>query len=713
MIRVDRSAVPVPEVLRSERANVERARVKALLESPPEQLAQVRITFDNALYLRTREALLELFHNKCAYCETKLTAPEVQADLEHFRPKQGARAPDTNMREHLHYAWLAYEWDNLLIACGNCNRRQKTSDGRLVGKADYFPVDGSRAPLLSTVAECREKERALLIDPTFDDPAEHLRFDGESGTIAALTQKGKVTIDLLDLNRPQLVDGRLRVWKSAVFIRDAVASGVPLSDEESEALARQKEQLLSPDQEYLAVARLIFEADREPVRAAAASVEVKAETKAASPATPGRYEGREALPPLAHDRIRRIEIRNFKAIESLQFEIADPPDTAGRAGALMLLGENASGKSSVLEAVALALLGTKEISNLSLRAEDFIRRTDWSAPLSEAEPAEIRIFFESPTPISLTIDPKKKKFFGNTTPATVLLAYGPRRFFADQSALRRLAERFTRPKASARVETLFDPTIRAIKNLLGMRDEAIVKRPETKDNPEIWFEVQGVTAPLGRLSEGYKTIVATGVDIMREMLRFWPELESAAGVVLIDEIETHLHPSWKMHIMERLRSAMPQVQFITTTHDPLTLRGLFNGEVQVLARDEEFHIERLLDIPNVRGLSVEQLLTSDYFGLLSTEDQTVEETMTRYVALATKRDRTPDEDRELESHRQLAKERLVVGGTPQSRMVYEAAGEYLLQRRTLKASERPELKRESLNKLVDLWKSIDAEETPE
>lgn len=731
MIRVHRS-VTVPKVLTSERANAERARVIDLLQSPPEKLEQLRITFDHSIYLGAREALLELFHNKCAYCETRVRG--VQADLEHFRPKQGARAIETSKREHLYYAWLAYEWDNLLIACGNCNRRSKQGD-QMLGKADYFPVAGPRAPMLSSVAKCREVEHALLIDPTFDDPAEHLLFDGETGLVSFKTEKGRVTISVLGLNREDLIHDRRQVWTAARSAYQALAIAIAAGNDEEIIRAREiVEHFQSPEQEHLAVARIAIDAGKETIGAALGQPQTSDIPSPAAPQTPRQYEKREELPPFAHERIRRIQIRNFKAIESLDFEIADPRTTEGNAGSLMLLGENASGKSSVLEAIALTLLGTKEISNLSLHAEDFIRRTDWEAPLSDAKPAEVNIFFERDTPVSLTIDPKTKKFLGNTAPATVLLGYGPRRFFADQSALRRLTERFVRVKASAQVQTLFDPlavitnpnewlitssdsifnpTVRALKQLLGLPDQALIERPKPKEKAEMMFEVQGNKAPLARLSEGYKTIVATGVDIMREMLRFWPELESAGGVVLIDEIETHLHPRWRMRIIDRLRKAMPQVQFITTTHDPLTLRGLYNGEVQVLARNAEFQIERLVDVPNVRGLSVEQLLTSDYFGLFSTEDPVIEEAMSRYVTLATKRDRTLADEHELEGHRQLAKDRLLVGSTPQSQVLYEAANEYLLQRRTRPSSARASLKKESIGKMVDFWKSIDAEETAE
>jgi len=750
MIFVDRSAVPVPDVLFSKRANAERERITKLLRSSDAHLAQLRITFQPKIWLEAKGSLLELFHGKCAFCETRVDLSG-GADIEHFRPKQGAQNINEERGSHLHYAWLSYEWENLLLACMNCSRRRKEG-ARIVGKGTFFPVAKKRASLLASIAECREQEVALLIDPTFDQPAEHLEFD-EIGNCWPLTRGGELTVELLALNRKPLVEARSLKWKLVV---ELASDWVPLfrSRERRALLARRRlVELLAPDQEYLAPARGAFKSvlaklkSRTAISKLLESVpEITGVTWEESPkpirvprkrtrvalAAPRRFEKRAPLPLLAHQRIRRIEIRNFKAIEKLDFDLVDPTGTDEPiAGALMLLGENASGKSTVLEAVSLALLGTTQIRKLKLPAEDFIRRTDWSALSSNAVPAEVRVFFEgTKIPVSLTIDPKNKKFVGNEEPSTVLLAYGPRRFFSDERGLRRSQQSF------ARVQTLFDPlavitnpngwlvncddglfnpTVRALRQLLVLPDEALVGRPLEGERmgAEIMFEVQGISAPLRRLSEGYKTIVATGVDIMREMLHYWPDLESARGVVLIDELETHLHPRWKMRIVQRLRKAMPQVQFLATTHDPLCLRGMYDGEVQVLARDEEQHIERLTDVPNVRGLSVEQLLMSDYFGLYSTEDPAIEDSVISYVALATKRNRSPEDDAELARQRQIAREQIVLGDLPQTQAVQEALSQYLLDRRMKPAGDRAALKQDTINRVVDLWKSVDAQETTE
>ena len=126
----------------------------------------------------------------------------------------------------------------------------------------------------------------------------------------------------------------------------------------------------------------------------------------------------------------------------------------------------------------------------------------------------------------------------------------------------------------------------------------------------------------------------------------------------------------------------------------------------MLRRDGEGHIERVTDLPNVRGLSVEQLLTSEFFGLYSTEDPEFEQEMVRYAALAAKRERSPDEEAELEQYRGQVRDTVVLGATPASRLVQTAVSEYLVQQRHTPADERPGLERDAVNKLVDLWQSI-------
>jgi predicted ATP-binding protein involved in virulence len=77
------------------------------------------------------------------------------------------------------------------------------------------------------------------------------------------------------------------------------------------------------------------------------------------------------------------------------------------------------------------------------------------------------------------------------------------------------------------------------------------------------------------LSDGYKTSLAMVMDIAIRMVEANPdagvEALQASGIVLIDEIELHLHPSWQQRIIGDLRKTFPKVQFICTTHSPQVL----------------------------------------------------------------------------------------------------------------------------------------------
>ncbi len=172
------------------------------------------------LYKECRDLILAWFHGKCAYCETKVTAGMREGDVEHFRPKKRVTdekweivyVDDQKQVKHPGYYWLAYDWRNLFPSCISCNQVSSSADGSRVGKVDRFPVKGKRAmqpddPLTS--------ENPLLIDPYVDDPAEHFTFSPETGIIGGKTERGKLTIEILGLNREGLIEDRKSTAEAA------------------------------------------------------------------------------------------------------------------------------------------------------------------------------------------------------------------------------------------------------------------------------------------------------------------------------------------------------------------------------------------------------------------------------------------------------------------------------------------------------------------
>lgn len=90
--------------------------------------------------------------------------------------------------------------------------------------------------------------------------------------------------------------------------------------------------------------------------------------------------------------------------------------------------------------------------------------------------------------------------------------------------------------------------------------------------------------PFGALSDGQRNMVAMVGDLAFKAAQLNPHLGEAAlaqtpGVVLIDELDLHLHPRWQQHIVEDLRRLFPQVQFIATTHSPFIVQTLRLGEL--------------------------------------------------------------------------------------------------------------------------------------
>src|SRR5262249_27500039 len=111
-------------------------------------------------------------------------------------------------------------------------------------------------------------------------------------------------------------------------------------------------------------------------------------------------------------------------------------------------------------------------------------------------------------------------------------------------------------------KTTFDEVAMALKALLGLGHNDRLLR----QRGSVFVRIGRGTYTLEALSEGYRSVLGMAADIMNVMLKRWKQLESAEGVVLIDELETHLHPTWAMQIVSRLRAAFPRVQFIATSH---------------------------------------------------------------------------------------------------------------------------------------------------
>lgn len=90
--------------------------------------------------------------------------------------------------------------------------------------------------------------------------------------------------------------------------------------------------------------------------------------------------------------------------------------------------------------------------------------------------------------------------------------------------------------------------------------------------------------PWNILSDGYRNVIAMAADVAYRCVTLNPHLKEYAtqktkGVVLIDEIDLHLHPKWQKTIVNSFKKAFPEIQFITTTHSPFIIQSLMNEEL--------------------------------------------------------------------------------------------------------------------------------------
>jgi uncharacterized protein (TIGR02646 family) len=157
--------------------------------------------FKSRIWGAVKEYLFEYFDGKCAYCESKVLHV-ASGDVEHYAPKSKV----TDDPDHPGYYWLAYDLRNLLPSCEKCNRAG--------GKMNHFPV----VKFLTAHAseELFGQEAPMLLNPYFDnDLDKHFAFTPPDlereqffGTVVGLTERGKKTIEICNLNREKLIEAR-------------------------------------------------------------------------------------------------------------------------------------------------------------------------------------------------------------------------------------------------------------------------------------------------------------------------------------------------------------------------------------------------------------------------------------------------------------------------------------------------------------------------
>ncbi len=141
------------------------------------------------------------------------------------------------------------------------------------------------------------------------------------------------------------------------------------------------------------------------------------------------------------------------------------------------------------------------------------------------------------------------------------------------------------------------------------------------------------------LSDGFRSVIALAGDLIWRLLQTFPNLDDptkASGVVLIDELDIHLHPSWQREIAGWLQDVFPNLQFFVATHSPLIASGAGQDALTLRLDMVDGQIQ-ILSVPYIDlAAGVDRTLRSSAFGLHSTYSPPTEKKIQRYHQLKRK-----------------------------------------------------------------------------
>jgi len=199
VIRIQKTSV-IPEKLVRDGKNKRRSHCSSYSRNPVAyQSGNKTFLFDRSIYadISVKQLLIAAQHEKCCFCERIIGT---DGDVEHFRPKQAYKQSAGQPLQRPGYYWLAYEWDNLYLACPGCNQRHKQN---------LFPLENPTERATNHHQNITS-EKPLFIDPGKDNPEEFIGFRGEIAFAIKGDLRGQATCDSLKLNKRSLPEARLQ-----------------------------------------------------------------------------------------------------------------------------------------------------------------------------------------------------------------------------------------------------------------------------------------------------------------------------------------------------------------------------------------------------------------------------------------------------------------------------------------------------------------------
>ncbi|WP_440223310.1 AAA family ATPase [Dokdonella sp. MW10] len=383
--------------------------------------------------------------------------------------------------------------------------------------------------------------------------------------------------------------------------------------------------------------------------------------------------------PLNSIAVSSVSLKNICGIQNLTLNFEVPDIDKGQW--ILLLGPNGVGKTTLLRSFALALRSIRfpgiwprgafsnQWKHISLLAKQETQESSILVSLSDGTEHKTTIraggsigFSQSPEQIEPRLFP--------------LFAYGCRRGSALGGASRQvnledddgpeIATLFDDGADLIQAETwlvslegdslkndrsrlIFRHVTESLKKLLNVQEIEIIDQ-------KLWVsDYSGPRLPFGSLSDGYLSSAGWFLDIIARWLNLADRsdhvisedfISQIRGLVLIDEIDLHLHPRWQVEIVERTREILPRMSFIATTHNPLTLVGADANEIWMLTKQDS-HVKGSQGLDTPALLSGGQLYRR-YFGIEDIYPKKVGQKLKRYAFLSGYAQRNSSEEQELD-----------------------------------------------------------------
>ena len=318
--------------------------------------------------------------------------------------------------------------------------------------------------------------------------------------------------------------------------------------------------------------------------------------------------------------ISRIRLRNIRCIDNLEIDLRSRATTNS---ALLLLGNNGVGKSTILKSIALGLCDGGGASGLLTDMYGNLLKNGQEKGLIELHLSSGREKYRLTTTIERVVDDPGQEVLKKKIPKdfpwkqVFVCGYGPGRVMQGTHS-------YAQYETADAVYSLFNygyelqnPELVVRRRVWGKRAEErklfrILSDLLTLTGGDVSLSRTGITARsragdtvgIGALADGHRSTLNWILDLIG-----WTYLSGRKephGIVLIDEIENHLHPTWQRQVLRLLSKHFPLVQFIATSHSVLPAAGVYESKWRGL-RIGKAHVLRMDSFGQITGAKLPPL----------------------------------------------------------------------------------------------------------